>query len=301
MAKLKIYSRAFHSQESFGRSGAYFKGDNRPFSTDEGATSRVWYRNIIDLTIPSNDPFLKSDPSKHPWFGEEKYTDKRKQPVETTNFSATPYRKDGDQSFELYSHCEGQNFDFPGSNTSLGIETFKIFVPAVKVTTIIHAHIDRTKHKMNVTCTLNGRGFPDHEVFMIDGQKNALFLCSHIRTGTATSQLAGSAEIKVGTCALEVDWNEDDTFGDQVKCFKCLDFSFDNSPVDLKALMSGNPTSIADWNKVHTSRNTATAERKALDNAPRFFYRDRGSPADSPSDERGPTVLEQWRESPFME
>ena len=138
-------------------------------------------------------------------------------------------------------------------------------VPDLDAANHVALQIDRVKRKANVSCSITGDGFPNCESFIIDSAGNALFLASHVRVGTAMTQLPGNREIAMGRAVLDVDWNPDDSFGAQVTVHVAHDFTGVGSP---KEIASGTMSRTA-WNVAHTSRDASgPLSRQIRDNLP---------------------------------
>jgi hypothetical protein len=277
MSRYQLHTRSFHPGVTFGDSGLQFSGDNRGFSLSRRVTSRIRHQAIIDFpgarvihTRPA------SDPSHHNFTGvTQTYTDPGLQPDGTTVGTLTPYTQTGDQRFEVRVQYRGKNYAFPGvdwekqydiGNTGhrLSISPrhgVRRTVPDLDVTNTVSGHVDRTSRKLHVTCDLRGDGFPNCETFLVDQKGGALFLCSHIRVGVALFQLAGNRRIAMGRAMLEVDINEDLSFGSNVKCYQALDYASAGAAVDLRPPNALNLDRIG-WNRVHLNRKAIGAERR---------------------------------------
>ncbi len=285
MSILTLYTRSFHPDEAFGLGGLGFKGDNRGFSSNPAATARIHHIQKIDLQAARfEDAICDSDPSAN-WALKKigvdmsnDYSQKRKKPRHTeTPRNITPYRIDGDQSVNIKVKYAGKNFAFFGSNTDAGHailggsvsdggndtesgslipwgDRWSGFVPDLDVTNEVSLRINRIAKKAVVTCRISGDGFPNCESFIIDGAGNVLFLASHIRVGTAMTQLPGGRAISMCYTLLEVDWNTDDTFGSQVMIQFAHDFASSGGPFELT--MSGSKSRGA-WNQIHTGRDAS--------------------------------------------
>lgn len=261
MSRLTLYTRSFHPDEDFGFGGLGFKGDNRKFSSSRKATSRVYHYIDIDLIAATfGKPVCDSDPSAN-YYAEDlgfknNYSEPRKKPRhDELPHNITPYRKDGDQAVNIKVTYAGQNFAFPGANTDKGHWLYSKFVPDLDVTNEVSLRINRSAGKAVVTCRISGDGFPNCESFIIDSANNVLFLASHIRVGTAATQLPGGRAISMCYTLMEVDWNAaDDTFGSNVRIQFAHDFASSGGPFELA--LSGEKDRI-EWNKIHTGRDAS--------------------------------------------
>jgi hypothetical protein len=295
MGQVTLHTRSFHPDVAFGLGGLGFKGDNRGFSSDLGATARIKHSVELNLTSAQKGAVMcRSDPSSNwalskvgvDWSND--YTKANKTPRHTENVTITPYREDGDQNVDARIKYAGKNFAFPfadalhklyggtvsdaekkddtdsGSLIPWG-DKFSGFVPDLDVTNQVSIRISRSKKKAQITCNVSGDGFPNCESFLIDGAGGVLFLASHIRYGTAMTQLPGGRAIAMNYTLMEADWNADDTFGSQVNVQFAHDYAGSGGPFEL----SRGAMARARWNAVHTGRDASgNAARQILDNIP---------------------------------
>ena len=92
-----------------------------------------------------------------------------------------------------------------------------------------------------------------------------LFLASHIRVGTAMTQLPGGRAIAMCSTLMEVDWNQDDTFGSQVRIQFAHDFASSGGPFEL----ASGSKSRSEWNQINTGRDASGPTiRQIEDNIP---------------------------------
>jgi hypothetical protein len=297
MGQVTLYTRAFHPDEAFGLGGVGFKGDNRGFSSNPKATARIYHYVVLDLTAAQKGAVVcDSDKSSNWALGKvganmsNDYTQKQKKPRHTETVNITPYRKDGDQSVDARIKFAGKNFAFFLADTKAGHrffggtvskeenrndtdsgslipwgDKFSGFVPDLDVTNHVVIRISRPSRKVYITCNVSGDGFPNCETFLIDSVGGVLFLASHIRYGTAMTQLPGGRAIAMNYTLMEADWNEDDTFGSQVKVQFAHDYAGSGGPFEL----SRGPMSRGQLNSVHTGRDASgNAARQILDNIP---------------------------------
>ena len=279
MSVFTLYIRSFHSQANFGLGGLFCNGDNRPFSTNPKVTSRIAYICKINLHSDTAKGNVDSSPSSHPLGMYQDYSKKETKPkIKKEIISITPYRPDGDQAVNIDMSYGGQNFAMPGYGI-IGFmdKAYAFVVPSLDVNARISIRIDRDNKLFLVSSHLTGDGFPDCECFIIDEAQKAVFLNSHIRSGSAVGQLPFNGQIAMGATKAAVDWAGDDKFSENIKCEFCLDYTTGWAATDLRSKMPGNPCGIRAWNGVHEARDTATAARIILDNAlgaRRVFGRD---------------------------
>jgi len=273
MSILTLHTRSFHPDEAFGLGGLGFKGDNRGFSSDTGATARIFHRIAINLRAAEfGKPECRSDPSANWALGKigidvsNDYSEKRKQPRHSEDpKSITPYRQDGDQAVNIKITYAGQNFAFPGANLDWGHSFYSTVVPDLDVTNEVSLRINRPAGKATVTCRISGDGFPNCESFLIDSGGNVLFLASHIRVGTAATQLPGGRAISMCSLLMDVDWNQDDTFGSSVRVQFAHDYAGSGGPFEL----AFGQMSRSEWNQKHTGRDASGPTiRQIEDNFP---------------------------------
>jgi hypothetical protein len=130
-------------------------------------------------------------------------------------------------------------------------EKWSGMVPDLDVMNNVSLRINRDTKKVDVSSVVTGDGFPNCESFIIDGSNKALFLASHVRTGTAIAQLPGNRQIPMNNTALECDWDADDSFGAQVNVRIALDFTGSGASHDLGT----GSKSREQWNVVNTGRS----------------------------------------------
>ncbi len=124
-------------------------------------------------------------------------------------------------------------------------------VPDLDVLNTVSLRINRDTKKVDVSCVITGDGFPNCESFIIDGANKVLFLASHVRTGTAITQLPGNRQIPMNNTSLESDWETNDSFGAQVSVRVALDFTGSGASHDL----GSGAKSRDQWNTVNTGRS----------------------------------------------
>jgi hypothetical protein len=297
MGQVTLHTRSFHPDEAFGLGGLGFKGDNRGFSSGLNATARIKHRVLLDLTSAQKGAVsCLSDESSNWALGKvgikmsNDYSQERKKPRHNETVTITPYRKDGDQNVDARIKYAGKNFAFFLADTNAGHrffggtvsnekdksdtesgslipwgDKFSGFVPDLDVTNHVVMRISRPSNKVHITCNVSGDGFPNCETFLIDGAGGVLFLASHIRYGTAMTQLPGGRAIAMNYTLMEADWNADDTFGSQVNVQFAHDYAGSGGPFEL----SRGAMSRGRWNAVHTGRDASgNAARQILDNIP---------------------------------
>ena len=221
---------------------------------------------------------------------EDDYSDPDKKPRHEEHGVITPWRVDGDQSANVTIKYAGKNFAFWFSKGDLAEDVLggprsdrdrrddtgnasgwgSLFgwngvVPDLDVTNRLSIRINRPKGEAIIMCTTAGDGFPNLETFLIDAAGQTLFLGSHVRTGTATTQLPGGRLVPMTHCELSVGWNPNDTLTGEVEVKTALDYmSF-----GVTELASNEAMSLDDWNKLHTGRDASGAwHRQIQDNIP---------------------------------
>ncbi|WP_182084193.1 hypothetical protein [Aureimonas sp. ME7] len=270
---LRIYVRSFHPRENFGRSGLYFSGDNRGFKTDPRATARITSIVNIDLqghkitkervfSHPSHNTY-----SQNKERATENYQDVRTQPTgDLSRPAMTPYREGGDQSFSYTFAYRGKNhafgqWDWDDANTTVE----NVIIPDLDVTYTVSGTIRRQAREFNINLTMRGDGFPNAEAIFYDTSGNPLFLVSHIRVGTATSQLFGNRRILMGSCSLRTEWLQGDLLGSSAYVLDARDYAGEGSPSTIGPL---GQTTVSQWNERHTGRSAVGPEsRRRLDDS----------------------------------
>lgn len=207
---------------------------------------------------------------------ENDYSQPRKHPRKNTSGNISPYREDGDQSVNGRLSYAGKNFAFYGADTDLGHWFFggdvsdgrsdtrggslKVWerwggvVPDLDVTHEFSLRINRNEKKIYVSSAISGDGFPNCESFLVDSSKNVLFLGSHIRMGTAATQLPGGRALPMTRTLLTVDWSPGDLFGTNVSLDLANDYTGNGSPHEIVAAGSMGRSA---WNAAHTSRDAS--------------------------------------------
>lgn len=180
------------------------------------------------------------------------YTQPRKNPRHTEDHSITAYRDDGEQSAIITITYAGKNFAFWFADTDLGhavlggpnstpeannpgTGTINVpivgdvpmngLVPDLDVVNQVTLFLNRETEKGYVLLNMSGDGFPNAESFIIDSATNVLGLATHIRTGSAMTQLPGGRSIKMCYTSLtDVDWSKTDILGANVDAAEVTDF-----------------------------------------------------------------------------
>jgi hypothetical protein len=169
---------------------------------------------------------------------ENDYSQPRKKPRHEETPSITTYTVDGDQTANIFIKYAGKNFAFYGADTDVGHSIFggplsnkdrnntgsgriaggwipyNGVVPDLDVSNQFFLMLDRAAGKAYVQMTMTGDGFPNAESFIIDAAGGILGLATHIRTGTALTQLPGGRAIRMCMTQLDqVDWSKEDILG----------------------------------------------------------------------------------------
>lgn len=229
---------------------------------------------VVDQVIPGPGPRINI-PEVPPF--ENDYSEGRKKPRHEEEARITPYRPDGDQTVDMFVKYAGKNFAFPWADTDAGHGVlggpnsteerddtgsgstaggwipWNGVVPDLDVTHRLTIQIDRRRKRASVLSTIAGDGFPNCEAFLYDASNNLLMLATHVRTGTAVTQLPGGRLVQMTHSEITLDWNGDDSFGTNIDVEAATDF------------MSYGRTVIADdgtmtrdsWNTVHISRDAS--------------------------------------------
>lgn len=214
------------------------------------------------------------------------YSQPRKKPRHTEKYSITPYRVDGDQTLNLTVTYAGKNFAFwfadtdaghaflggPNSNARRsdtgsasilgGRVPFNGVVPDLDVTNQISMHMSRENAKARVTLNMSGDGFPNAESFIIDSTgRKPLALATHVRAGTAATQLPGGRAVRMcQTNLTDLDWTKDDQLGAALVAQSVRDFmSFSTTEV------AEGQMSVDALNKAHLGRNASGAWHRQLE------------------------------------
>lgn len=217
------------------------------------------------------------------------YSQPRKKPRHEETKSITAYTEDGDQTANITIKYAGKNFAFYWADTDIGHAVlggplsneeandvgsgkiaggripFNGVVPDLDVTNQLFLLLDRATGKASVHMTMTGDGFPNAESFIIGSDGEILGLATHIRTGTAISQLPGGRSIRMCRTQLDdVDWSKTDTLGSSAKANAVHDYmSYSTTEV-----VEGN-IGRAKLNSAHLSRNASgNFLRQVQDNIP---------------------------------
>ena len=270
---LRIIVRSFHPREDFGRSGLNFSGDRRGFKTEQTVSARITSIVSIDLQAQSiTKQRVYSDPSHNTYsqdakMATENYDDVSKQPTGSLSRpSITPYRDGGDQSFSYTFAYRGKNhalgqWDWDAANTAVE----NVIVPDLDVTYTVSGTIRRQAKEFNINLTMRGDGFPNAEAIFYDSGGSPLFLVSHIRVGTATSQLFGNRRILMGSCSLRTEWLPGDLLGSSAYVLDARDYAGEGSPSAIGPL---GQTTVSKWNARHTGRDAVgPSSRRSLDDS----------------------------------
>ncbi len=216
------------------------------------------------------------------------YSQERKKPRVNLSGSISPYRPDGDQAVSGRLTYAGKNFAFYFSDTDAGHWFFggnvsngesdteggswKVWerwggvVPDLDVSHEFGIRINRTKQSAHITSAIAGDGFPNCESFLLDTANSTLFLASHIRMGTAATQLPGGRALPMMRTSMIADWQSGDFFGGSVDIHLANDYTGDGSPHQVVA--SGT-MSRSSWNSAHLKRDASGDWlRQVEDNVP---------------------------------
>ena len=172
-----ISTRSFAPPESFG---AGFQGDNRGYTTDWNATSRIHSTVTIDaddqVAIGADDVSASSDPSIHhaiPFYS----------PTETPDIHVLS------QDVEHSGEVSTINFEtrHSGEDAVLHIPLInRNPSPTLDVNTDLQIVSDREANTLVITGEITGDNFPATEVFINDNDGNAVFLATGKPPGVAT-------------------------------------------------------------------------------------------------------------------
>ena len=282
MTAVKLYTRSFHPDANFGAGGLGFEGDDRGFSFDPAVTARIYHymdvnlqsgqiENVVCDSDPSANAVIPAiintaaEAAANPTFPfgdrvpdaptmENDYSQARKKPEHSETHSITAYTEDGDQTANIVVKYAGKNFAFYGADTDIGHEFYSTVVPDLDVTAQLFLILDRAEEKAYVQMTMTGDGFPNAESFIISGA-DTLGLATHIRTGTAATQLPGGRSVRMCMTQLdEVDWTKTDTFGAGATANSVYDY------------MSYSTTEVVEGNVGRAGVNAAHLGRDASGN-----------------------------------
>jgi hypothetical protein len=216
------------------------------------------------------------------------YTEARKQPRATLTAKISDYRVDGNQSVQIDLSYAGKNFAFYGANTDVGHtilggaegahdpapanddrwfwQRYTGAVPDLDVTHKFYIFIDRTVRSAHVTSTISGDGFPNCESFMVDSASGKCFLGTHVRIGTAATQLPGGRALPMTNTMFQLDWQPGDKFGVGLHVQIANDYTGDGSPQEVAPFAQTNRTA---WNNLHKARDASGGWlRQIEDNVP---------------------------------
>ncbi|SCX09183.1 MULTISPECIES: hypothetical protein [Agrobacterium] len=204
------------------------------------------------------------------------YSQVRKHPRKNISGKITPYREDGDQSVNGRLSYAGKNFAFYGADTDAGHfilggnisdggpdtrggsakvwERWGGMVPDLDVTHEFSFRINRSSKKIQVSSAISGDGFPNCESFLLDSAKNVIFLGTHIRIGTAATQLPSGRSLPMTRTLLTVDWLPGDLLGPKVHVDLANDYTGNGSP---QQIVAAGEMDLSDWNAAHTGRDAS--------------------------------------------
>ncbi|MEM6373359.1 MAG: hypothetical protein AAF727_11350 [Pseudomonadota bacterium] len=208
---------------------------------------------------------------------ENDYSQPRKKPRHEETYSITTYTEDGDQTANIFLKYAGKNFAFYFADTDAGHEIFggplsneerndtgsgsygwvpyNGVVPDLDVSNQIYLMLDRADGKAYAQMTMTGDGFPNAEGFIIDSGGAILGMATHIRTGTALTQLPGGRAIRMCMTQLQdVDWSNTDTLGSATTANAVYDY------------MSFGTTEVAEGTVGRVELNRAHLARDASGN-----------------------------------
>lgn len=258
MTRIKLHTRSFHPDATFGFGGLGFEGDSRGFKDDEGATSRIKHYFTINLQTSTVEGIVcLSDPSRNSVITgmQNDYTQERKQPRKDFDIKdITSYSPTGDQTVRLKFWYAGQNFAFPLANRDWGHSLYSTVVPDLDVTHDFTLRIERGKEKAHLTSSIGGDSFPNCESFMMKPGGPKCFIATHIRVGTAMTQLPGGRLLPMTRSFYELEWLEGDIPGSAMKIHVANDYTGDGSPQEVAP--NGGTTRSA-WNAVHLGRDAS--------------------------------------------
>lgn len=234
--------------------------------------AEIAVRRVVPVRVPGIE-LPKAPPMAND------YTQARKKPRHTESKSITDYRENGDQTANITIKYAGKNFAFWFADTDVGHAVlggpkstkeandvgsgtiaggwipYNGVVPDLDVTNQLYLHLSREAGKAFVQMTMSGDGFPNAESFIIDSAGEVLGLATHIRTGSAATQLPGGRAIRMcQTILSEVDWTKTDTFGSAATADAVHDF------------MSYSTTEVASGSVGRSGLNDAHLGRKASGN-----------------------------------
>ncbi|MCF6446124.1 hypothetical protein [Nereida sp. MMG025] len=210
---------------------------------------------------------------------ENDYSQPRKKPRHSEPTNITAYRVDGEQTVNITVIYAGKNFAFYGADSDLGHAVlggplsneaaddpgsgailggwvpYNGVVPDLDVTNQFFLMLDRTNGKANIQMTMTGDGFPNAESFILGSGGAVLGLATHIRTGTALTQLPGGRAIRMCMTQLsDVDWSETDALGSSATANAVHDY------------MSYSTTDVAEGSIGRSALNDAHLKRVASGN-----------------------------------
>lgn len=207
---------------------------------------------------------------------ENDYSQPRKQPRHNVSGNISPYREDGDQAVNGRLSYAGKNFAFYGADTDMGHwilggeisdggsdtrggsekvwERWGGMVPDLDVTHEFSFRINRSSKKIHVSSAISGDGFPNCESFLVDSARNVIFLGTHIRIGTAATQLPGGRSLPMTRTLLTVDWLPGDLFGSGVDVDLANDYTGNGSPQEV---VGAGQRSLSAWNSSHSGRDAS--------------------------------------------
>ena len=264
MTSYTVHARAFHPDKTFGPGGMYFSADDRGFTYDMGVTSRIrayWVFNLLSLNITDRD--VDSDPSHNSITGQtENYTDPDKKPTGNASFQSSPFAANGMQTAKLQWRFKGINHAFTPSES---INNF--VVPELNLEGSLNFVIDRHENErsMQISSTLQGDGFPNSEIFILDNAGMPVMLNTHHRFGYAAGQLGGDRRHLLGGTVITVALNADGNFIGPIKATRCVDFIPEARDLLIKNEgfwfweedTYSTEHSLTSWNELHTKRDAS--------------------------------------------
>lgn len=202
------------------------------------------------------------------------YQEKRKKPRHKEKSCISEYREDGNQSVDMCIEYAGKNFAFPASNTDIMHDIlggprsneerddmgensnwpqWNGVVPDLDVVHRLTIQINRAEKRASILSTTAGDGFPNMEAFIYDAAEGLLMLATHVRVGTAATQLPGGRLMQMTHSDLSLDWESGDVMGASVEVENAADYmSFGREDI-----IEDGVTTRDLWNKAHLGREAS--------------------------------------------
>lgn len=226
--------RSFHPNSDFGLSGLKFYGDDRPFTLDDGVTSRVGQRFFVDpRTGEAYGNYPYSDPSRNLLGAYSYYDSPSRAPIGMLT-SRLQFSNESGTVTSIDTSYSGKNAGIPFSEGSYGF----IPVPSLDVHSSFVVTRNTEAGTLDITSQIRGDGFPNAEAFVRDSNGQKVFLGTFVREGTAIGSLIGDDKVPMIQGRIGIAIDKQGSFAGTV---------FDH--------VTAKSFTIDEWNRLHATKN----------------------------------------------